>query len=472
MKRLEFIFTFLQLPIDYGLLLLAGFSAYNLRYADVVQAIRPVLFNLSWKHYWAAVVVVALSWILIFALFGLYSTDPNRKLARDLARVFVACSTGFAGITIYVFFTLQKFDSRFLVLASWLLAILYIWLGRIVMKLLKNWLYHLGYGLRRTVIVGEESVAEIIAKYLRAKPALGYRVVGTIPSFTMAAAEGLQKNLPDELIFTNPKANEKEALRAIDFANTHHLIFKYSADLFDTISTNITISAIGAIPIIELRRTKLFGWGGFAKRIVDIVGAVLLLIITSPLWLIAAVGILIETGRPIIYKNERVGRFGKKFIAFKFRSMYQDSSTGTQFGTAGQKALETEEQLIKKQNGKSGPIYKILNDPRVTPFGHFLRRWSLDELPQCLNVIKGDMSLVGPRPHQPREVKQYADTHAILFAIRPGLTGLAQISGRSDLTFEEEARLDTFYIEKWTLFTDCIILIKTPWIVLKKTGAW
>jgi len=472
MKRLELIFTCLQLPIDYCLLLLAGVSAYNLRFAKVVRAVRPVLFNLSWHRFWPALFSVALGWIIIFALIGLYSTDPNRKLARDLARIFLACSTGFAGITIYVFFTLQKFDSRFLVLAGWILAILYISVGRIMMKGLKSWLYRLGLGLRRTVIIGEESVAKTIAENLTAKPALGYLIVGTIPHFNPSVAQKLIADLPDEIIFTNPKASEAEVLSAVDFANTHHLVFKYSADLFATISTNMAISTIAGIPIIELRRTKLFGWGGIVKRLMDIIFGSLFLIILSPVWLIVAIGILLESGRPIIYKNERVGRFGKKFVVLKFRSMHQNASTGSQFGVAGEKALAAEAELIKKQNGKTGPVYKIVNDPRVTPFGRFLRRWSLDELPQFINVIKGDMSLVGPRPHQPREVSQYEKQHTVLFAIRPGITGMAQISGRSDLTFEEEVRLDTFYIEKWSLITDLIILLKTPFIVFKKTGAW
>ena len=184
--------------------------------------------------------------------------------------------------------------------------------------------------------------------------------------------------------------------------------------------------------------------------------------------LISALIIFFETGRPIIYKNERVGWRGENFFAFKFRSMYQKDCTGPQFGGEGLHAEEKERELIQENNSKDGPIYKIANDPRVTKFGRFIRRWSIDELPQFFNVLAGSMSIVGPRPHQPREVNKYDSQHKYVLSLKPGITGLAQISGRSDLSFEEEMRLDVFYIEKWNLLIDLVIFIKTPFILFRK----
>jgi lipopolysaccharide/colanic/teichoic acid biosynthesis glycosyltransferase len=135
-------------------------------------------------------------------------------------------------------------------------------------------------------------------------------------------------------------------------------------------------------------------------------------------------------------------------------------------------ALKIEQELIKEKSIKEGPVYKIADDPRVTPVGHFIRRWSIDELPQFINVFKGDMSLVGPRPHQPREVANYLPHHRRVLAIKPGITGLAQISGRSDLDFEDEVRLDAWYIENWSPALDLYILIKTPMAVINKKGAY
>ncbi|MFA5128148.1 MAG: sugar transferase [Patescibacteria group bacterium] len=472
MKKFELTFAVAQVPIDFTAVMLAGFTAYALRFTESMRAIRPVLFNISWDKFWPIVMFVAGVWVLIFALAGLYNTSGQRKMARDLPKIIFACSTGFAGITIYVFFTLQKFDSRFLVLAGWLLSILYVFIGRMLVLGLKKLFYKFGVGLRRTVVVGSQAVAEVIANSLKRHANSGFKLVGTFSRFDANTQTQILALKPDEIIFTDPKANEDGALQAVDFANDQNISFKYSADLFASISTNMTVTTIAGVPIIELRRTRLTGWGRIFKRASDIIGSLILLIILSPVYLVVSIIILCETGRPVFYKNERVGAYGKKFFTYKFRSMFQKDCTGLQFGASGDEALKKEAELIAKKNIKEGPVYKIAGDPRVTKFGRFIRQWSLDEIPQFWNVFIGQMSLVGPRPHQPREVAQYAKHHKIVLAIKPGVTGMAQISGRSDLSFEDEVKLDAFYIENWSLLIDLIILIKTPFVVIRRKGAW
>jgi exopolysaccharide biosynthesis polyprenyl glycosylphosphotransferase len=470
-KKFELTFAVLQVPIDFAAIILAGFTAYALRFTEYMRAIRPILFNIPWNNYWPVVFLVAVAWIIIFALAGLYSTAQPRKMARDLPKIIFACATGFAGITIYVFFTLQKFDSRFLVLAGWLLATIYVSVGRLLVLGLKRLFFRFGIGLRRTVVIGSLSVAEAIKESLNRYANSGYKLVGNFARFDNDVANQIIATHPDEIIFTDPKAGEDEVFNALDFANDHNIAFKYSADLFATISSNMIVSTIAGVPIIELRRTRLTGWGRIFKRLFDIVGSLILLILCSPIYLIVAVAILIETGRPIFYRNERVGAYGKKFFAIKFRSMFQKDCTGPG-GPNNEAALKKEAELIKEKSVKEGPVYKIKDDPRVTPFGRFIRKWSIDEMPQFWNVFKGEMSLVGPRPHQPREVEKYQKHHKIVLAIKPGVTGMAQISGRSDLSFEDEVRLDAFYIEHWTLLIDLIILIKTPFVVIRRKGAW
>lgn len=472
MKRLELILTFLQVPFDFCLLILAGLSAYSLRFTKTVTDIRPVLFDLPFETFFQTLLLVAVGWVAIFAASGLYRINPNRKLVRDITKIVMGCSTGFAAIAIYLFFTLQKFDSRFLVLTGWVLAIVYVVIGRLLVRGIRIFFYHRGIGLRRIVIIGDEAVTETIKETLLREPHYGCIVVGTYATFTAKTQAELAKKFPDEVLFTNPKADEDETLSAIDYCNEHHITFKYSADLFATIATNMSVSTIGSVPIIELRRTRLSGWGRIFKRCIDIIGSLFFLLIFSPFSLIASIIILFETGRPIIYRNERVGQYGEKFTTLKFRSMYKDQSTGNQFGKSGERALKAEAELIKRNSVKNGPVYKIKDDPRVTPFGRFIRRWSIDELPQFWNVLKGDMSLVGPRPHQPREVDHYEKHHKIVLTLRPGLTGLAQISGRSNLSFEDEVRLDTYYIENWSVIMDIVILLKTPLAVFSKKGAW
>ncbi|HBU07516.1 MAG TPA: hypothetical protein DEB09_05555 [Candidatus Magasanikbacteria bacterium] len=471
MKRSEVILMVLQVPIDWLLLVLAGISAYYLRFADWAIQLRPVVFKLTLSDFSEVVFFVALIWVFIFALFGLYSADQNRKLARDLFRVLLACSVGLGIIALYVMFALQQFDSRFLVASGFGFAVIYISLGRILMRGVKSLLYRAGIGLRRVVIIGTEEVTVSIVDTLQNRKELGYKVIKVLEKFNKNLIPELDKLKLNEIIFTNPKADEKETLGALNFCNQRHVVFKYSADLFATYSTNMVVTALAGVPVVELKRTTLDGWGRVIKRIFDILMSILVIIITSPIMVVSALIILIETGRPIIYKNERVGLRGNNFFTLKFRSMYQKDSTGSQFGKAGLSNEEKEKELIKTNSIKSGPFYKIANDPRVTLFGRFIRRWSIDELPQFFNVLNGTMSIVGPRPHQPREVKQYEDEYSTVFTLKPGITGLAQISGRSDLSFEDEMRLDVFYIEKWSLFLDIIIFLKTPFIIFKKRRA-
>jgi exopolysaccharide biosynthesis polyprenyl glycosylphosphotransferase len=470
MKRSEFLLMILQVPLDFLLLLLAGVSAYYLRFTDWAIGIKPVLFGLSLVEFLEVVAPVALAWIIIFAFAGLYSTDPNRKLMSDLNRVVFACTTGLAVVALYIMFTAELFDSRFLAAATWVFSIVYVIIGRILIRGLKNLMFRRGIGTRKVMIIGRHTTADEIAKTMKENKGLGYTVLGQHVYFNNDAKRDIEKKKPDEVILTNPRLHEEETLEAIEFCNDHHITFKYSADLFDTFSTNMSVHPLAGIPIVELKRTPLEGWGRVVKRVFDLLVGLIILIMVSPFLLITAIVILLETGRPIIYKNKRVGFRGQHFFAYKFRSMYKKDCTGEQFGRQGVHAQKKEEELIKQKNTRLGPIYKIKDDPRVTTFGRFMRRWSIDELPQFFNVLIGDMSIVGPRPHQPREIESEKE-HKHVLVIKPGITGLAQISGRSDLSFEEEVRLDVFYIEKWRLVLDCIIFVKTPFVVVRKRKA-
>ena len=183
--------------------------------------------------------------------------------------------------------------------------------------------------------------------------------------------------------------------------------------------------------------------------------------------LIVSLAIWLESGTPIIFKNERIGSDGKKFFVYKFRYMKWEYCVTSENGNV-KDALEYEKELIEKQSLRQGPLYKIKNDPRKTKVGAFIEKYSIDELPQLFNVLKGDMSLAGPRPHQEREVEKYNEYHRRLLTIKPGISGMAQISGRSDLQFENEYKLDVFYIENWSLWLDIQICLKTIFVIFKK----
>lgn len=474
MKKSEITLTTIHFPLDFLMLILAGLAAYSLRFAKFFTAIKPVIFKLTFENYFSLMLAVAAGWMVLFVFSGLYNVKPNRRLLNELSRVIFACSTGLAAVTIYIFFRRDLFDSRFIVLVGWFLAIIFVSAERLIMRLVKNILYRLGVGVRCVILIGAGHVSNLLRETIIHRRGFGYRLSAQFEKFDQTAQQEIEKLIKekkaDEILLTNPKADQSEALALIDFCETRHLTFKYSADLFSTYVTNMALAVMAGIPIVEIQKTRLQAWGRVIKRLMDFIGSLILIIITSPLMFFSALAILIETGRPIIYKNERIGEAGKKFSTLKFRSMYQKYCISPQFDN-NQKALEFEKELIKKQSIKEGPIYKIKNDPRVTKVGTFIRRLSLDELPQFFNILTGQMSLVGPRPHQPREVAQYEKHHFRVLNIKPGLTGLAQISGRSDLEFEEEVRLDTFYLEHWSALTDIIILIKTPFVLLKPRKA-
>lgn len=470
MKRLELLLLAIHVPLDFILLLAAAASAYALRLSPHIVAFRPVLFELPFWGFLQLAALVGAGWLALFAFAGLYTTDPNRRLASDFYKIFLACSSGLAGVALALMFTQQRFDSRFLAAASWAFAVGYISFGRLTVRGIRGLLYKKHIGSRRVVIIGKTPVGDALAAAFAARPGLGYTVIARCSNFP-EAMRALEHTEIDEMIFTNLAEGNEDALRAIGWCIDRQVVFKYSADFFAAYATNISVHPLAGIPMVEILRTRLEGWGRIWKRLSDIILGGLMLVVVSPLMAAAALAILIETGRPVIYKNERVGAGAKRFFALKFRSMHQKDCTGPQFGEAGIEALKREEELIRRQSIKPGPVYKIANDPRVTPAGRFLRRWSIDELPQLFNVLRGEMSLVGPRPHQPREVAKYETEQKKVLLVKPGITGLAQISGRSDLSFEEEVRLDVFYLEQWRLWLDLIIFLKTPFILFRKRTA-
>ncbi len=474
MKKFELSLRAVQVPLDIIALFAAGFTAYALRFTEFAVDVRPVMFSLTTHEFTKILLILVPSWIAIFAANGLYVMDPNRKFASELSRVFFSCTVGLAAITVFIFFRGEFFNSRFIVLAGWLIACIYVAGAHLFLRLIKLLLYSRGVGVRRVALIGSGPVANRLAEIFDAQKFLGFRVVARYSVFNETVRHEILEraagNGVDELILTDPKASREETLTVLSFAEAHHFTFQYSADLFSTLARNMRVATVADIPLIEFRRARLDGWGKILKRVCDVSGALLCTILMAPLMAAAAVAIYKETGKPLLFKNTRVGYRGRRFKTFKFRSMFQKDCTEGEHHLANE-ALDAEKNLIALQNTKRGPVYKIGDDPRVTPVGKFLRRWSIDELPQMWNVLCGDMSLVGPRPHQPREVAQYSPEDRRVHAIKPGITGLAQISGRSDLAFEDEIKLDMLYLENWSLMMDVFILLKTPWAVVKRRRA-
>jgi len=473
MKPSRFFFIVFQVPVDYLMLLLAAFLTYLIRFQSL-RAVRPVIYEIPLHQYFDVVSWVAAGWIVLFALNGMYRI-ARRGIMETLGKVFFGCTAGFVAVLLYLVFTQELFTSRFILLGTFILAFICVGIGRLIMKGFERLALKHGIGAAHFILIGAPETREIIRNDFEQRKSFGFRIINEYDHLNDSIAKQAQdlrkKRKLDGIMITDPNMDRDESANIKNLAEDLHVRFIYSADLLAAAAGNITIHTLAGCPMIELKKTRLEGWGKIYKRGFDILASILLLIITLPITIVVALTILIETGLPILFKNERIGQHGEKFDTLKFRSMFQKFSIGKQFGSQ-EKALEYEKKLIQEKSDKKEGIYKIKNDPRVTRVGKFIRRWSIDELPQLWNVLRGDMSLVGPRPHQAREVGGSSAHHRNVLSIKPGLTGLAQISGRSDLDFSEEIRLDTYYAENWSMTLDLFILLKTPIVVMMQKGSY
>ncbi len=475
MKKSELLFTALLIPLDLLAIFLAFITAYDLR-----VNIGQVSFIWPFEQYLAFVASLAPLWLVIFALAGLYKFGKNLRAWDEFGSIFVGVAGGSGLVIAWPFLTRQEFFSRLVVIYLFFVALIFVWLGRLLIRSLRRYLLRYGIGLQTLVIVGTNGVAAQFVKELLNEPHLGIELLGllktdkdahVVAELAMVPILGTIDDLPglaakrhiDDLLVAQSDLPRAKILQILQDSEDHKINFKTSPNLLDVHSTNIGVSEMAGVPILEYRRTSLEGWGKILKRFVDIIGALIGIIVFSPLMILTALAVKLTSKGPIIYNSERVGDDGR-FYAYKFRSMRTELSTGDGYG--GDQALKLEQELIKTKNSRKGALYKIKDDPRLTPIGDFIRKTSLDELPQFFNILMGDMSLVGPRPHQPREVDKYEPRHRKLLHIKPGLTGLAQISGRSDLEFEDEYRLDAYYIENWSLGLDLEIIIRTPFALL------
>jgi len=461
-KRSEIFFGLLRIPVDFLAALGALLAAYYLRAQENVLPDffkRPDLGSFpTFDVYLQLAVVGSIAFVVLLSLFRLYSLKVTDSLLAEVRKIFSASLIWLmASITYY--FVLRQFPfSRLVLFYAFAFLFLFASIGRITVKNIQRYLLRKGVGKRRILFVGENAMTQELSDILVRSGSA--QILGRAKNFLdLVAMIGEQKGA-EEIIQTQD--DHEQAEHIIDFCREHHLQYHFVPDLLEVHRSNIEISAIGGIPLISLRPTPLDGWGRVLKRSVDIMASGLGLVILSPVFFLIALAIKLSSPGTIFFrflddgeKVSRIGERGQPFHCLKFRTMVM--------GTHQLRYT----QLADRNLRKGSPMVKIKDDPRVTGVGKFLRRLSLDELPQLWNVLKGEMSLVGPRPHLPEEVEQYDRHHKFLLTIKPGITGLAQISGRSDLPFEEEVRLDTYYIENWSLMLDVKILLKTVLVVLR-----
>lgn len=463
MKRSEIIFGAIRIPLDALAVAAAMLLAYRLRVANVdlipgMQLLDPAstLPSVHW-YFQSFIVPSAFAFILFCASLGLYSLQSTRSAWDEMGRTAIAGLLWLVGIMAW-YFLVQKqlFYSRVLLLHTTFFIILFATLGRAALTIFQRALLRSGIGIRNVLSVGKQKLPTSTKTTLERD--VRYSYLGHIADLT--ALEKFAELHPLDLVLqTDPNPESNDTLLLIDYCRSHHIGYAFLPPVFADVPHLLVVERLGLLPMIRFQPTPLDGWGRVSKRIFDIVVSLAVIVVLAIPMLIVSLLVIIDNGFPIFYVSSRVGEEGKKSIPIlKFRSMIRDAD-------AKKKELE------KLNHRTDGPLFKIKNDPRVTRVGKFLRRWSIDEWPQIFNVLLGHVSLVGPRPHLPEEVKRYNSYQRRVFAVRPGVTGLAQVSGRSDLTFNEEVALDLKYIEEWSMPLDVWILWRTLVVVIGRRGA-
>ncbi|MFA4930781.1 MAG: sugar transferase [Patescibacteria group bacterium] len=480
MKRSEVFINIALVFVDV-VMILAGFVvAYQVRIYgfDFV----PVQWVLPLADYFKYILLFIPLWVGVFALMGLYAFRGIASFIREASKVIIAASAMISLMIMIIFFNRDQFFSRLIIIYAWLFVIFFLIAGRFLLRTLQRFLYRYGVGVRRVVMVGVNEIALELIDYLDQNRKLGWELVGVIDEEKQkgekVAGYRVLGNLErlgkinkryglDEVWIAKARNNEEQMLEIIQFCHDHDLTLRLVPSILEVVSANVETRTVAGIPLLALRETALEGWGRIMKRVFDIVFSVLVLLTLWPVYLLIAIAVKLDSPGPVFYTSTRVGRKGKNFTIYKFRSMRSDLSVGDGFGGREAERLLAE---LKQNNEAEGPMFKLKDDPRITRVGKFIRMTRLDELAQIINVIKGEMSWIGPRPPLPEEVMQYKSHQLKRLAIKSGITGPWQVTGRHDLTFDEIVKLDTYYIEHWSLSLDFQIFFKTIWLMLTRAG--
>jgi exopolysaccharide biosynthesis polyprenyl glycosylphosphotransferase len=410
--------------------------------------------------------IVVIGVYTAFHLYDAYRFTP----AEEFRRIILAVSLGLTGLVTLSFWSQASFSRSWLA-ASWALGLI-LGLGS-----RRVWHYWIGRAREKgrlsfaTLIVGTNEEAEHLADVM-GRPAFGFRAIGMVT--TQATAENTSRlpvmgsvtDLRDlirdtgaECVFVASSAMSPEEMGHVAKAvRLEGVEVRITATMPEVLASRLTVQPLGGLTALSLRPVRLTGTQVVAKRAFDLTVAGIGTLLLSPLFVIIGLAIKLSSPGPVFFRQRRVGHRGRPFTILKLRTM----------------RLGADQMIdeLREQHGVDGLMFKLKDDPRVTPVGGFLRKFSLDEFPQLINVIKGDMSLVGPRPPLPEEVTRYADWQFDRLEVPPGITGLWQVSGRSELSFDDCVRLDLFYIENWSIAYDLYILAKTLPALLSSTGAY
>ncbi len=466
MQKTNKIIHLVYLAVDVILISLSFYIPYIFRYnLGFIPENLPHLKDYSFIFiFWAAFLIV------FFKAKNLYSTDRSLTIPKEMWRIFLSIFFASVLAGLMVFILQIKIFSRLVFIQSFLFLFFSLSFWRLLKRLFIRYRLAQGFYNYNVLVVGAGRVGVSLVKEIENHPYLGLEVVGFFDSYKSGSVEGyqilsnnfekfeyiIQRNFIDKVYITIPSQRELVS-KIIAVCRRKNKTISVIADNFTYPFYQLKLEHIGMMPIVEYVNSRLHGTEIYAKRILDLAIATLGLFLLTPFFLIIAGLIKLDSSGPVLYESLRCGRKGKLFNFYKFRSMVPEA--------------ESQKEKLRFLSEVKGPIFKIKDDPRVTRVGKILRRYSLDELPQLINVVKRNMSLVGPRPPTPDEVEKYHTWQMRRLDVRPGITGLWQVRGRSNLSFYKWAKLDLWYIDNWSFYLDLLILFWTIPVVLKRKGA-
>jgi exopolysaccharide biosynthesis polyprenyl glycosylphosphotransferase len=460
--------------LDAVLINLAFLAAYWWRYN--LQWFREVepSYWVPFSVYLPMALVLTAIILFFYWLDGMYVERRGRSWFDEFYSVFRGTFTGIAAVIFFIFLTATPYYSRLIFFYAGVWVLILLGLSRAVERVVQAQLRRRGIGVVRVLIVGAGEVGRTVMRNLVARPDYGYQVVGFVDDSPERGstdigrfrALGSTDRIPalvdehavDEVIIALPWMAHRKILTIMGQCERQGVRAKVVPDLFQLSLSQVEMNDLSGIPLIGVREPSIRGRNLAIKRAIDAVVSSVALVLLSPLLALSALLIRLDSPGPAIFRQTRVGRGGRPFTLYKFRTMYE----GADLAVAE----------LADHNEASGPLFKMRDDPRRTRVGKWLRKTSIDELPQFWNVLKGDMSIVGPRPALPSEVEQYQPWHRRRLEAAPGITGLWQVSGRSEVSFDEMVLLDLYYIENWTLFLDLKIMLQTIPTILTGRGAY
>lgn len=466
---------FLRVLVDAALINLAVVIAYYLRYElGLIPPGSEGSFDHPYTAYLPLSAALTLLTIAILRMEGFYPIARGQTFPEEFYKILNATTTATLITMAVTFFLRPTVYARSVYVYAALLMIFLLTAARVLHRQIGARLRKRGIGVDHVLIVGAGEVGRALMRNIVARADLAYHVEGFVDDDPERGAtdigrfkalgntENLSRLLRElpihEVIIALPWNAREKIIRILNLCQLAGITAKIVPDMFQLSLSHIALDEVGGIPLISLRETRLNLLDAITKRSIDLLGTLVLGIVFAPVMIVASLLIRLDSPGPIIFSQPRLGKNGRKFVAYKFRSMYQGA--------------DEEQEKLNGLNEAVGPLFKIKNDPRRTRIGRWLRKTSLDELPQLWNVLKGEMSLVGPRPATPNEVEQYQEWHRRRLDVAPGITGLSQVNGRSELTFDEQAMLDIYYIENWSAWMDVWILLRTIPAVLFGRGAY